>query len=115
VRAGRAFLIKVKSHRGELINQPAHTLEEEGREISEDDKRWDDRTDRMTFDVRGAEREHDSMVSGRTVCATLFQNKRGGDDDFLFFFKNNKVLSETKPSLPPCTCLGSIFATTDKR
>ena len=47
VRAGRAtFLIKVKSHCGEP------TLAEKGREISDDNKRWDDRTDRMTFEVR---------------------------------------------------------------
>ena len=49
VRAGRAtFLIKVKSHRGEPVNERADTLAEEGRTISDDDKRWDDRTDRMT-------------------------------------------------------------------
>ena len=40
VRAGRAtFLIKVKSYRGELINERAETLAEEGRTISDDDKR----------------------------------------------------------------------------
>ena len=49
--AGRTtFLVKVKSHRGEPINERADTLAEEGRESS-DDKRWDDRTDRMTFEV----------------------------------------------------------------
>jgi ribonuclease HI len=55
VRAGKAtFLIKVKPHRGEPINERADTLAEKGREISDDDKRlrWDDRTDRMTFEVR---------------------------------------------------------------
>ena len=53
MRAGRAtFLIKVKSHRGEPINERADTLAEEGRTISDDDKRWDDWTDRMTFEVR---------------------------------------------------------------
>jgi ribonuclease HI len=42
VRAGRAiFLIKVKSHRGEPINERADTLPEEGREVSDDNKRWD--------------------------------------------------------------------------
>jgi hypothetical protein len=52
-QAGRAtFLIKVKSHRGEPINERADTLAEEGREISDDDTRWDDRTDWMTFEVR---------------------------------------------------------------
>ena len=30
-------------------DQRADTLAEKGREISDDDKRWDDRTDRMTF------------------------------------------------------------------
>ena len=40
VRAGRAtFLIKVKSHHGEPINERADTLAEEGRTISDDDKR----------------------------------------------------------------------------
>jgi ribonuclease HI len=53
VRAGRAtFLIKVKSHRGGQINERADTIAEEGPEISDDDKRWDDRTDWMTFEVR---------------------------------------------------------------
>ncbi len=53
IRAGRAtFLIKVKSHRGEPINERADALAEKGREISDDNKRWDERTDRMTFEVR---------------------------------------------------------------
>jgi hypothetical protein len=53
VRAGRAtFLIKVKSHRGEPINERADILAEEGREISDDNKRWDVRTDRITFEVQ---------------------------------------------------------------
>jgi hypothetical protein len=60
VRAGRAtFLIKVKSHRGEPINERADTQAEEGREMSDDDKRRDDRTDGMTFEVRRG----DTMVS----------------------------------------------------
>jgi len=53
VLAGRAtFLVKVKSHRGELINERADILAEEGRTVSDDHKRWDDRADRMTFEVR---------------------------------------------------------------
>ena len=37
VRAGRAtFLLKVKSHRGEPINERSDTLAEEGREMSDD-------------------------------------------------------------------------------
>ena len=63
VRAGRAtFLIKVKSHRGEPINERADTLAEEGRGMSDDDKRWDDRTDRMTFEVRRGDATVSSVV-----------------------------------------------------
>ena len=40
VRAGRfTFLLKAKSHRGEPINEQADILAEEGREISDDNKR----------------------------------------------------------------------------
>jgi ribonuclease HI len=50
VLAGRAtFLVKVKSHRGEPINKRADTLAEEGLALSDEEKRWDDRTDWMTF------------------------------------------------------------------
>ena len=53
VLAGRAtFLIKVKSHCGEQIIDRADTLSEEGLEISDDNKRWDDQTDFMMFEVR---------------------------------------------------------------
>jgi ribonuclease HI len=45
VRAGRAtFLIKVKSHPGEPINERADTRAKEGRD-SDDNKRWDVRTE----------------------------------------------------------------------
>jgi ribonuclease HI len=67
VRAGRAtFLIKVKSHRGEPINERADTVAEEGRTISDDDKRWDDRTDRMTFEVRKGDTRNENPVEGST-------------------------------------------------
>jgi ribonuclease HI len=53
VRAGRAtFLVKVKSHCGEPINERADTLSEEGLSLSDEEKRWDDLTDWMTFEVR---------------------------------------------------------------
>ncbi len=45
-------MVKVKSHRGEPINERADTLAEERRALSHEEKRWDDRTDRMTFEVR---------------------------------------------------------------
>ena len=69
MRAGRAtFLIKVRSHRGEPINERADTLAEERREISDDDKRWDDRTDWMTFEVRKGN------TTVRSVCTNSVRN-----------------------------------------
>jgi ribonuclease HI len=68
VRAGRTtFLTKVKSHRAEPINERADTLAEEGREISDDDNRWDDRTDRMTFEVRRGDTTVSSVWTN-SVC-----------------------------------------------
>jgi hypothetical protein len=58
------------------VVKSADTLVEEGRAISDEEKRWDDRTDRMTFEVR----KGDTTVArcGRTVYATPSENKRGG-------------------------------------
>jgi hypothetical protein len=71
VRAGRAtFLVKVKSHRGEPINERADTLAEEGRAISDEEKRWDDRTDRMTFEVRKGDTTATAPTSGVGYATT---------------------------------------------
>jgi hypothetical protein len=83
VRAGRAsFLLKVKSHRGEPINERAGTLAEKGREISGDHKRWDDRTDRMTFKVqKGNATVHSVWTNSvQTVWTNSVpsEGKRGG-------------------------------------
>ena len=52
IEAGRAtFFVKVKSHRGEPLNERADTLAEKGRARPEDEKRWNERTDRMTFTI----------------------------------------------------------------
>ena len=70
VRAGgrATFLIKVKSHRGEPINERADTLAEERREISDDNKWWDVRTDRMTFGV------HKENTTVRSVWTNRVRN-----------------------------------------
>ena len=45
INAGRAtFFFKVKSHRGEALNERADTLAEMGRERPEEEKRWDQRS-----------------------------------------------------------------------
>ena len=53
------------------INERADTLAEEGREISEDDKRWDDRTDRVTFEVRKGN------TTVRSVWTNIVRRRRG--------------------------------------
>ena len=64
-RAGRAtFLVKVKSHGGEPINERANTLSEEGLGLSDDDERWDNRTDRITFEVQ----------KGNTMVRSVWMN-----------------------------------------
>jgi hypothetical protein len=76
VRAGRAtFLIKVKSRRGKPINERADTLAEDGREISDDDKRWDDRTDRMMFEVRKGNMTARSLWTN--IVRNAFRNQAG--------------------------------------
>jgi ribonuclease HI len=78
VRAGRAtFLIKVKSHRGEPINERADTLAEKGREISDDNKRWDDRTDRMTFEASKSGSFKDEREWGKKCFEDLNQRRMG--------------------------------------
>ena len=50
IQAGAAtFLVKVKSHRGEPINERADTLAEWGRNMQDKDKRWDQKTSRLIF------------------------------------------------------------------
>ncbi len=48
---------------------------ERGREISDDNKRWDDRTDRMTFEVRNGNKTVRSVWRN---SATLSESKRDG-------------------------------------
>ena len=68
-------MTKVKLHRGEPINEQADTLAEEGREISDDDKRWDDQTDWMTFEVQ---KGNTTVRSVWTNSVRNAENKRTG-------------------------------------
>ena len=52
IMAGSAtFLVKVKSHRGEPLNEKADLLAEQGRRESDEKKRWNERTDRIVFSL----------------------------------------------------------------
>jgi hypothetical protein len=43
------FLVKVKAHRGEPLNELADTLAEEAREAAKEHRAWSARTDRMVY------------------------------------------------------------------
>ena len=61
IAAGSAtFLIKVKSHRGEPINEQADHMADEGRQEEDDVSTWTTRTGRMVFKKAG---EHEGRKS----------------------------------------------------
>ena len=47
------FLIKIKAHRGEPINEEADTLAEGGREKERETAKWTERTQRLIFKWTG--------------------------------------------------------------
>ena len=59
---GSTFLVRVKSHRWELINEQADGLAEEGRLEPDDASVWTTRTERMVFRKAG---EHSGKGSAR--------------------------------------------------
>ena len=71
------FLIKVKSHRGEPINERADTLAEEGREISDDNKRCGT-SERIAWRLRCRKGTRRYDQCGRIAYATPSEGKRGG-------------------------------------
>ena len=76
IEAGRAtFFVKVKSHRGEPLNERADTLAEKGRARPEDEKRWNERTARMTFTVT---QQGNSKTSVWTDVSEMHSESRRG-------------------------------------
>ena len=52
IKAGAAtFLVKVKAHKGEPLNERADTLAEQGRNQGEEKVQWNDRTHRLIYTV----------------------------------------------------------------
>lgn len=60
------FLVKVKSHRGEPINERADTLAEWGRNMKDEDKRWDLKTNRMIFQ-QGLHRQQGGAAWSKSI------------------------------------------------
>ena len=51
------FLVKVKAHRGEPLNELADSLAEAAREVGMEKKEWCDRTERMVFKWKDKDQE----------------------------------------------------------
>ena len=55
------FLVKVKAHRGEPLNELADSLAEAAREVGMEKKEWCDRTERMVFKWKDKDQERSSV------------------------------------------------------
>ena len=52
LRVARTFLVKVKAHRGEPLNERADTQAEHARQLPAECRQWTTRTQRMTYEWR---------------------------------------------------------------
>ena len=50
LRGARTFLVKVKAHRGEPLNERADTQAENARQLPSECRQWTTRTQRMTYE-----------------------------------------------------------------
>jgi hypothetical protein len=50
LRGARTFMVKVKAHRGEPLNERADTPAERARQFPEERRQWTNRTPRMTYE-----------------------------------------------------------------
>ncbi len=50
LRGARTFMVKIKAHRGEPLNEKADTQAENARQLSPECQQWTTRTQRMTYE-----------------------------------------------------------------
>jgi len=50
LRGARTFMVKIKAHRGEPLNEKAYTQAENARQLSPECQQWTRRTQRMTYE-----------------------------------------------------------------
>ncbi len=50
LRGARTFMVKIKAHRGEPLNEKADTQAENARKLSSECQQWTTRTQRMTYE-----------------------------------------------------------------
>ena len=75
LRGARTFMVKIKAHRGEPLNEKADTQAENARQLSPECQQWTTRTQRMTY-----EWEDSSGVQHVTAWSKAVRNAmlRGG-------------------------------------
>jgi hypothetical protein len=50
IRGARTFMVKIKAHRGEPLNEEADTVAERARQMPEDNRQWTTRTPRLLYE-----------------------------------------------------------------
>jgi hypothetical protein len=75
VRRARTFMVKVKAHRGEPLNEKADIQAENARQLSSECQQWTTRTQRMTYEWNDSD-----GVQHVTAWSKAVRNKmlRGG-------------------------------------
>ena len=71
------ILVKVKSHRGEPMNEYADTAANEGRQASDDSAQWNETSGRMFSPSRKGMRS--DTPPGRQASKELSRRKRGNE------------------------------------
>ena len=77
LRGARTFMVKVKAHRGEPLNERADTQAENARQLPSECRQWTTRSQRMTYEwsdndgvkhVRGQERRAKQVITCSFPC-----------------------------------------------
>ena len=58
LKGARTFMVKVKAHRGEPLNEKADTQAENARQLSSECQQWTARTQRMTYEWNDSDGVH---------------------------------------------------------
>jgi ribonuclease HI len=75
LRGSRTFMIKIKAHRGEPLNEKADTQAENDRQLSSECQRWTTCTQRMTYEWNDSDRVQHVTVWSKAVRNAML---RGG-------------------------------------
>jgi hypothetical protein len=117
----RTFLVKVKAHRGEPLNEGADDLAETGREIEKEgaNSRWQERTTRVVYPYY--DRNNRQWKKGTWTKTILNAARRGATESLMEerlqigANKWRKGLFETPSRTPPGICRAACVASKPQR